>query len=188
MKALSIENNLWASAWKSVGPAGWLWVSGAGRQGCIPLRGNQNIETGAFLSPRQLGTWGPGGPGALFAGKQWDPILAQLKELIRQFIACHFSLLLVVSSRNKVVFLVYLCIKQVNAAILLSPGTEGCAALQTLMVWQVSLNKDWKMLPGHGIILHLFYSHSVKVASECLKQLPKFLSNSLTNFHESQNH
>lgn len=143
--------------------AGSVW----GRQaGLDPsLWEGARSHSGSFLSPRQLGTWGPGEPGAFFPGKQWDPSLAQHRKLIRQFIACHFSLPLVVSSKNKVTFLVYLCIRQINAAILLPPGMEGCAALQTLMLWQMSLNKDWKMLARHGI-LHLLFFLTVKVASE----------------------
>lgn len=171
MKALSIENNLWAPAWKAeeVGPAGWLAVSGAGRQGWI--HPSEREPEATLVHSSLPGSWGHGDqvsghqPGAFFPGKQWDPSLAQHRKLIRQFIACHFSLPLVVSSKNKVTFLVYLCIRQINAAILLPPGMEGCAALQTLMLWQMSLNKDWKMLARHGI-LHLLFFLTVKVASE----------------------
>lgn len=160
-----LPEELWLlqAAWQCLGQAGKAGPHQEGTRG-----------SSALLSPRHLGTWGPGGPGALFAGKQWDPILAQHKKLIRQFIACHFSLLLVASSKNKVAFLVYLCIRLANAAILLSSGTEGCAALQTLMVWQVSLKKDWKILSRPGILLHLFFSLTVKVASEWPKQLQIF--------------
>lgn len=56
-----------------------------------------------------------GGHKGLLIGTWWEPILPQCKRLIRQFISCHFSLLSVIPSKNKVTLLVYLCIRPVNA-------------------------------------------------------------------------
>lgn len=59
-----------------------------------------------------------------------NPILTECKRLIRQSISCHFLLLSVVPSKNKVTLLVYLFTRQVNASILNFSSKRGYTAWQ----------------------------------------------------------
>lgn len=159
MKALFIENNLWASALKAVGPAGWLAVSGAGKQGCIPLRRSQNPH----ITPLSQAA-GDMGTGWDCCTVSWQAVRSQPGSVQRANKAIYslsfFIAFRSIFQKNKVTFLVYLCIRQINAAILLSPGMEGCAALQTLMVWQMSIIRTEKCYLDTKFFIYSFFSPS----------------------------